>query len=340
TEYPEAEILVNVSSGTPAMKSALQILAAATDLNIKPLQVSTPNVRSNNPRPCNISEKWERNLDKSPDSPNRVEVSSNKNLLFEFNKKLLISLINSYDYHTAGMLADKMKPFLSLQFCDMLNAMILRYDLKTDEARKSFAACGHGELIKETNLAAEYYMLLDLKVRKKEYTDFLRAFTPLVLEAFYDMAKKSLNVDLTKYTKKENKYYWAEYKLSGSKLDGKFGQQIKYHSKPRPMQEGSFPKKYVLSWHISNLAENLSRDEQLVERTIQIRKFEEDVRNLAAHTMTVFTEAEIVKETGTTPADMMKELLDYIKTYTTIPVNESSLSVYDDMNKILIELLG
>ena len=40
-KYPDAELLVNVSSGTPAMKSALQILAAASNLKLTPLQVTT-----------------------------------------------------------------------------------------------------------------------------------------------------------------------------------------------------------------------------------------------------------------------------------------------------------
>lgn len=41
-EYPEATILFNVSSGTPAMKSALQFLAATSENMYVPVQVSTP----------------------------------------------------------------------------------------------------------------------------------------------------------------------------------------------------------------------------------------------------------------------------------------------------------
>ena len=41
-ENPEATILFNVSSGTPAMKSALQFLAASSENMYVPVQVSTP----------------------------------------------------------------------------------------------------------------------------------------------------------------------------------------------------------------------------------------------------------------------------------------------------------
>ena len=340
-EHPDDEIFVNVSSGTPAMKSALQILAAATDLNVKPLQVSTANKSANNPRKCDIETEWKTNLDTSPESPSRVEESSNKNLLFEFNKKLLISLINNYDYHGARLLADRMQVFLSVEFRELLNAVVLRYDLKTEDAKKLFDKCGHSDLMKNKDVASEYFMLLDLKVRKREYLDFLRALTPLVLEVFYDMAKKELKTDLTKYTDHpRNKYNWNNGKLRNSVLDGKFDQKSQYHKNPRPMKGGTYPINYVLSWHISNLAENLSNDGKLVRRTIKIREFEEKVRNLAAHTMTSFTKDEIKTKTGWSPEDAVKELHDYIMTYTSIPVDKDTLTVYDEINKKLIALIG
>jgi len=341
-EYPEGEIIVNVSSGTPAMKSALQILAAATDLNIRPMQVSTANKSANNPRECRIEEEWPHNLDTAPDSPSRVEVSSNKNLLFEFNKKLLISLIDNYDYHAARLLSERLQVFLSVEFRELMNAVTLRYDLKSEDAKKVFDRCGHPELMKNVNIPAEYFMIVDLKVRKKEYLDFLRALTPLVVEVFYDMANKSLGVDLTKYTRyPENKFFWNDRKLAGSAIEGKFDQQPKYHKRDvaRPVG-GLYPKSHVLSWHISNLSENLSTDETLVRRTIKIRSFEENVRNIAAHTMTSFTKEQIKRETGWTPEEMVKELLDYIMAYTSIPADRSSLTVYDDINRKLTELLG
>ena len=45
--YMSKETL-DVSSGTPAMKSALQILAAANDIELQPRQVSTPSRAANN----------------------------------------------------------------------------------------------------------------------------------------------------------------------------------------------------------------------------------------------------------------------------------------------------
>ena len=183
-EYPDAEILVNVSSGTSAMNSALQTLAAATELGLKPLQVSTYTKKSNNSRPCDIKAEWENNVDRKPDSENRVKESANKNLLFEFNKKLLVSLINKYDYHSAQLLAQNMDVFIPVKFRELLNAVVFRYDLKTEDAKKLFEKMGYSSFMNNKNIASEYLMLLDIKVKKKEYLDFLRAVTPLILEVY------------------------------------------------------------------------------------------------------------------------------------------------------------
>ena len=193
--------------------------------------------------------------------------------------------------------------------------------------------------MKNKDVASEYFMLLDLKVRKR-VSRLPSCINSLVLEVFYDMTKGTENRPYKVYGSSRNKYNWNNGKLRNSVLDGKFDQKSQYHKNPRPMKGGTYPINYVLSWHISNLAENLSNDGKLVRRTIKIREFEEKVRNLAAHTMTSFTKDEIKTKTGWSPEDAVKELHDYIMTYTSIPVDKDTLTVYDEINKKLIALIG
>ena len=141
-----------------------------------------------------------------------------------------------------------------------------------------------------------------------------------------------------KFTKSEDKYLWDKDKLKGSKIENKFNRLKKYHE--GLTDENANLTKYVVSWNISNLAENLAYDDELVYETIKIREFEEKVRNLAAHTMTPFTQDDIITETGLAPEDMIHMIRDYIMIYTSIPVDKDPLTVYDEINKKLIELLG
>lgn len=66
-ENPEHEILFNVSSGTPAMKSALQFLAATSENMYIPVQVSTPQKGANREKydfeEYDLDTRWELNED-------------------------------------------------------------------------------------------------------------------------------------------------------------------------------------------------------------------------------------------------------------------------------------
>lgn len=66
-ENPEHEILFNVSSGTPAMKSALQFLAATSENMYIPVQVSTPQKGANRENydfeEYDLNTRWELNED-------------------------------------------------------------------------------------------------------------------------------------------------------------------------------------------------------------------------------------------------------------------------------------
>ena len=85
-ENENSEIYLNVSSGTPAMKSALQSLAAFQEIKMIPVQVSTPEGRSNPHSEekwnYNPEEMWECN-DDNTDKKERWSISKNFNFLLQ-----------------------------------------------------------------------------------------------------------------------------------------------------------------------------------------------------------------------------------------------------------------
>lgn len=348
-QYPEAEILVNVSSGTPAMKSALQILAAANDIGLRPVQVRTPARAANNKNAesRDIPAEWAQNLDAKPDAVSRLSASEHINLLYAFNKKLLISLIRNYDYKAAGMTANSMTHLLSPEFKTLLDAAIKRSELKSEQAARQIWSLGYTDIMDDTpDQTAEYFLLLDLYIRKKSYTDYLRAITPFVIELFYQATEKQCGITLTDYTVQGNRFFWDKYKLSSSPLDGKFHQKPFFHKGKKQYcnsymngKRVDFPQDHMLSWHLTNLCENLSRDNAFIFQTLTIREFEFEIRNLAAHTIRSFTEQEIKRETGYTPAEIQEKVFLYLRDYTDIPVTADTRQQYDRMNETLISLL-
>ena len=332
---PDAEILVNTSSGTPAMKSTLQILAAATTLCLKPVQVATWRESANNPRPCDIEKEWEINADRQPDAKNRVTVSAHTNLLYEFNRKVLMQLIDEYDYHAAAVLCRQLGGIIPKKILPLLDAAVLRINAKFPEAQRKFRECMQTELMPETNKNREYFLLLLIKARKQEYADLLRMLSPLYVELFAHAIKKQFAVDIDDF--RYNQYYWDKNALNHSDLVGKFDQVRVYHQgnqryhKPAP----AIPEGFITSWHLTNLIENLAdprRDMAFVQETIQLREIEEKTRNTAAHTMVGFTDGEFLRETGFTAQALIEKIKRYIRRYTDIPLADEDLNAYETMN--------
>ena len=71
------ELIVNMASGTPAMKSALLILATLSEYKFIPIQVNSPQKKMNSEiedrNNYDVELNWELNQDNLPDSENRCE---------------------------------------------------------------------------------------------------------------------------------------------------------------------------------------------------------------------------------------------------------------------------
>ena len=235
SEFPDGEIFLNVSSGTPAMKSALQNLSVILPIHMTPLQLSSEGrSNGNNGEAYDILTEWENNADNAPGAAKRVEESSNKNLLFEFNRRIMEKLIDRYDYKAVQTMVNEMRELVPSQFKALLKAAINRYDLKCSEARSAFTRLGYPNMMQpKYTRECEYLLLLQIQVQTKAYSDFLRSITPFILAIFQSALEKMCGYSIHDYIKPNDK--WDESKLTGSALDGKFEQQRiyeKYHTLP------------------------------------------------------------------------------------------------------------
>lgn len=102
-EYGEdTEVLVNVSSGTPAMKSTLQIIAALSPYKVIPIQVTDPSKgktkRTTELNTYDVCQYWNNNID-NQEKQNRTYLSQNDSFNFKIQKEMIMSLITSYDYN-------------------------------------------------------------------------------------------------------------------------------------------------------------------------------------------------------------------------------------------------
>lgn len=106
--HPGAKVLVNVSSGTPQMKTAACLEIVTATQTLTPIQVLTP-ARSSNKKagftsldtPQDVADALANNLDDDPNSPNRCQEPGLLSIRQHLLKSQLLSLIQSYQYTEA-----------------------------------------------------------------------------------------------------------------------------------------------------------------------------------------------------------------------------------------------
>lgn len=330
-DHPDAEIILNVSSGSPAMKSSLQILSLTLDFPCTPVQVSSPMAKSN-PRVDNESdlspeEHWELNESNEIDD-DRCIVSQTANLLDEFKKQTVIDMVRAYNYTAAYDIAKK-SPAFSQKCREMLYAACARLKLYYSKTQTIFAKYGIKVIVnapEECLELYEYLLALKVKLYNEEYADFLRALTPAIVNLYELYLKRKCNIALDDYTiiDREGKYVWDRRKMAGSEvlrfLDGKYG-TLKDNSP-------------VYSDALVELISCYSNEPDATICSAEIRrKVESRLRNKAAHTIVAISADTVKKETGFTPEEIFRKLVEMFN-YCGFTFAENC---YDKMNDAIIE---
>lgn len=328
-KYPDAEILLNVSSGTPAMKSSLQVLSLTMEIRTLPIQVSTPQ-KSSNPRideekDLTPEEHWELNESNDIEDDRCVE-SGTKNLLEEFEKQSVKKLINSYDYAAAYAIAKDSELF-SDKFKELLSAAASRLKLepKARTVFKKYNIKGVTADNAEYADISEYLLLLDIKIKKEEYADFLRSITPAIFELFMMYLKNKCNFAISDYTYTDKKdvIKWDMEKLKGTKILAALDK--KYN--------GLNADSFVNSDSLSVIIYELSSETAAKEKADILRnRVENKLRNKAAHTIISITDDKVKSYTGMYSREIFKHLAKMFE-LSGYQLNEKS---YDRMNSILI----
>jgi CRISPR type III-A/MTUBE-associated protein Csm6 len=185
-ESPDAEILLNVSSGTPQIKTTMCLEVVSNYLPLRPIQVSTP-VRGSGRATGHFNEEND-NLDllllecfdNEPDAENRC---SEPNLL-SFRKSILKEQIKAmtekYDYLGAHELFSRNSAMFGERAGVLIDHAYYRSLPDPKKAKDIVKALPDGDAdalypIKEAapQEACEYFLLTQIKSRRSEIADFV-----------------------------------------------------------------------------------------------------------------------------------------------------------------------
>ena len=334
------KLLLNISSGTPAMKSGLLVLNHLWEDKCESIQVSTPQKSMNNKeKDYDVETIWQLNEDNEENFENRCGEVQCTSLTRLKNEELIKKLIDEYDYDAAYTIAtyEDMKN-ASKHYIDYLeiakHRLLLDMD-KVDEIKHDLGVlkeCYCPVQSMDERKYFEYVLSLNIKIKKRQYADFIRAISPIIKDMFIMIINKELKIDVYKdlCRYKGGKYVWKEEKL-------------KKHENILKILQTNYKNQFKFSDvspdHFKFLILELVKEQDIKDVVENLRNVEQSVRNITAHEIVSVTEDFIQKKTKCRKKPegyTSKQIIDDIKkalAYAGINISANDYNSYKYMNE-------
>lgn len=330
------ELLLNMSSGTPPMKSALLIIATFAEYRIVPIQVNTPARKANTAYDDRDEYEWELNEDNEEEAPNRCTEPRHLNLMKDIKKETIRKHVENYDYNAALRIAEEIRQDISKEAYKLIRVANAR--IKLNDAEITFFLKGKKDEfypIKKGDCRRifEYALVLQIKIKRDEIVDFIRGLTPLTADLLEDILNKTCNIkldDLCRKRGREKTRCWDRKKM----LDAGILEQLEARYTKEKF-EGQ-----IYSHQISKIIEVTysGEDPLLLEQIKNIVKVESLARNMAAHEIVSVTRGWVREKTGLS-VDKIFEIIKYLTAEAGIEAKEGEWCSYERMNENIISKL-
>jgi len=336
-----ARLLLNIASGTPAMKSALLVIQHLGEYdNFISVQVKTPIVdKEELKRPkhgaehgfkeVNWKNKWENNNDKLLIDDSQLSEFSRcdevhcDSLLKMKNEEMIKQFVEAYQYESACMVAEKTPGAESYRLLLEIARARSQYRFRevnegmkqaelSPEEKRAFLPQENSE----TRQLFEYALISDLKRNRKEYADFIRSLSPLIMDLFEKILKKQCGINIEEYcdTDVNGSKKWSEEKLKKTEAGQRIIKALSEAAQEKKWSNFRFDS-HLISEHIKILVinelkktEKTRQQAQTIDFVGQLRAIEEKIRNLAAHEIILVTEEVIRMKTGSTSSKIIQDL--------------------------------
>lgn len=201
------EFILNLSSGTPQIKSALFVLNRLSEINVKAVQVPSPEKKSNAGVRHDDSEDIDvlidTNLDNKQDYVDRTIEDTSDKFKQGLIKKTLRDFIKKYDYKASLEIANQLPDFPGLKDCrkklqDIVDSLD-RQDIPQLLQKKKWS--------EEQKKVLNAYLTIDLQKERGNYSEGLiriKNLTEFILEDYIGNRYPEF---LDNYVNESEKYY-------------------------------------------------------------------------------------------------------------------------------------
>ncbi len=343
----DCQILINLSSGTPQMKSSCNLLAFTTPFPVVPIQVVTPNESENYGSPdYKLDIYWENNLDNHPEMEpgNRAKQVNSDNLRYLFLREAAISNIEAYNYTAALNILMMVEEFVPAQVMHLIKAGKHRKNMDISEAKKESKLANYDILPKipgDAQVLFEYLSLLGIQQKSGQLMDFVRGISPALTRLFECFLKEKCHRNV-------KRDYCESYR---NDPDHWIIKRNKVGTRD-PMLLAYYDLKFSLGFRDSDLScstllpmiefdcglQGRFPNENALTRARGMRRVEDQIRNPAAHNITVIKEEQFKKVAGLSSEKLISDMQWMFKycypNY--FNASENLWNSYDQMNEYII----
>ena len=361
-QYPEdTEWLLNISSGTPQMKTVMALLSLDY-VRTKAIQVDSPengSNRQNHPEPKSVDllEMIDDNEDDmDPTMPNRCSEPPLLLLKRHSLKKQLISLVSNYEYAGALQLLKlpENRGLFSKDTEKLLQHAVYRRDLMWKEANKVMANYEGKPLIPRPSDFSEYFQVMEMRQRKKQYPEFIVKLSPILMGLgmkYMDTLENKGQFLLSRCGERRKDAFY----LKNERIYLYSPRLLEYMEMKIGRGNNTFRDDFIYFSTIVMICEYLQQNELSGDQNhaaitgifSKLRLAEEKTRNLVAHEITNLTDDKIRELTalsgknkegipgGLTSKDIMALLRQAVKLIYGQPIKWT----YDELNAMIISSL-
>ncbi|MDR1862024.1 MAG: hypothetical protein LBQ41_03285 [Candidatus Ancillula sp.] len=174
---PDAEILLNVTSGTPAISSALVFIDSLRQFNTVPVRVTTPSTSSPILNAYNHTEFFENAEPSNREGrTNRVE---HDNMISQVQVQQVVTLLEAYDFEAALIMAKESIPTYDAKYraVELLEGAVSRLKLQPQKTEKS--------------TLEEYIQMLKVKLLRGQFVEFTVLLTAAFTASLWLILRRS-----------------------------------------------------------------------------------------------------------------------------------------------------
>ena len=339
-------IIVNVSSGTPAMKSGLLVLQTLGEFPCKMVQVATPEQKMNehSHKGYDVEVAWDLNEDNEEGFENRCKEIQCPTLSAIKKEEIIKKHLSVYDYRAAVSVAKTMPDLYTRNYFDYLRLAESRLLLDFSTVDKIIREKDYQCLpIRESGKRKcfEYALSLQIKLWREEYADFIRGITPLIVDLLEMALKYQCKIDINKYCRIKSR----KIELKNKSLEVKTRVWDMKKLQGTPLLEaldkefGCFRGENIYSVHLQSLIHIFSKNYKMIGLAKDLTNVEGRIRNMAAHEIVSITEDTIVERTELTGKQIMEKIKEMFN-FTGIKIKSNDWNSYNDMNDQIICKLG